>query len=323
MSWKTALMDIPFGGAKGGIAVDPKGLQADELETLTKRFTQKLSPVIGERTDIPAPDVGTNEVVMAWLLEESSKLRGFEPGGVTGKPIELGGLQGRLEATGYGVAHLTALIAKERSWVPEQTRIVIQGFGNVGQHAARKLDDMGFRVIALSDSRSAVTSAQGIDTRSAIRHKKETGSLAGLPHTEATTHDEMLGLSCDVLIPAALEAAINGDNVGSVRAQTIVEGANVAITHGADDALRERNILVLPDILANAGGVLASYYEWVQNLQQLPWERASVATRLQDRLSGAYAEVRERAMTRRTDLRTAAYEIAISRVSRAVALRGF
>ena len=323
MTWKTALIDVPFGGAKGGIAVNPKELSVNELEVLTKRFTQKLAPVIGERRDIPAPDVGTNESVMAWVLEEYSKTHGFIPAAVTGKPLELGGSAGRLEATGHGAAYLTAQVAKDMSLAPETTRVVVQGFGNVGQHAARVLAGLGFKVIALSDSQGGVVNTNGIDIQAALQHKAEAGRLTDLPGTDQATRDEILELRCEVLLPAALEAAIHCDNANAVNARLVVEGANVPVTHNADMLLRERGVVIVPDILANAGGVLASYYEWVQNLQQFPWDLSTVMARLEERLSAVYQNARELAKARQVDLRTAAYEIAIKRIARAVALRGF
>jgi glutamate dehydrogenase (NAD(P)+) len=323
MTWKTALIDVPLGGAKGGIAVDPKEMSTQELEVLTKRFMQKMAPIIGERLDIPAPDVGTDQSVMAWLLEEYSKMHGFTPAAVTGKLIELGGSRGRLEAAGHGAAHVTAQVASDLSMVPERTRVAIQGFGNVGQHAAWTLNQLGFKVIALSDSQGGVVNEKGLDIGSACRHKTEAGSLSGLPDTDRVTNDELLELPCEVLLPAALEAAINCDNADAVRAKVVVEGANIPVTHNADIMLSERGVTIVPDILANAGGVLTSYYEWVQNLQQFPWEEATVVDRLERRLSTKYREVRDLAQKRSVDLRTASYEIAIHRVARAIALRGF
>ncbi len=323
MTWKTALVNIPFGGAKGGIAVDTTLLSQHALEVLTKRFVQKMAPVFGVHEDIPAPDVGTNPQVMAWILEEYSKTHGYTPAIVTGKPMELGGSAGRLEATGYGVAYLADKVASEIGLSIENASVVVQGFGNVGFHSARHLDAKGARVIALSDARSGVICEAGIDIERARSHVAETGWLENLPGTEPVSNAELLELPCDILIPAAIEATINCDNAESIRARLIVEAANIPVTHLADMTLRERGITIVPDLLANAGGVLASYYEWVQNLQEFPWEYDTVLRRLEQRLCRVYEQVRHLAQQGNTDLRTAAYELAIGRVNQAMALRGF
>ncbi len=323
MTWKTALVDIPFGGAKGGIAVDTSQLSQYALEVLTKRFVQKMAPVLGVHHDIPAPDVGTNPQVMAWILEEYSKTHGYIPAIVTGKPMELGGSAGRLEATGHGVAYLTGKVASEIALPIKNASVVIQGFGNVGFHTAQHLAAMGARVIALSDAHSGVTCEKGIDIEQARRHVDETGRLEGLPGTEPVSNAELLELPCDILIPAAIEATITCDNAEAIQARLVVEAANMPITHLADTTLCERGIKVVPDLLANAGGVLVSYYEWVQNLQEFPWEYVTVMQRLEQRLDRVYQQVRDLAHQRSTDLRTAAYELAIARVNQAMALRGF
>jgi glutamate dehydrogenase (NAD(P)+) len=323
MTWKTALVDIPFGGAKGGIAVDTSELSQHALEILTKRFMQKMEPVLGAHQDIPAPDVGTNPQVMAWMLEEYSKTHGYTPAIVTGKPLELGGSAGRLEATGYGVAFLTGKAAQDIDLPIESAAVVIQGFGNVGFHTAQRLAAMGAQIIALSDARGGVLCKTGIDIAQAQRHVADTGWLEGLPGTTPVSNAELLELPCDILIPAAVEATIDCDNAGAVQARLVVEAANIPVTHLADTALRKRGIIVVPDLLANVGGVLVSYYEWVQNLQEFPWERDTVIQRLEKRLGRVYEQVRDLAQQRDTDLRTAAYEIAIGRVNRAIALRGF
>jgi glutamate dehydrogenase (NAD(P)+) len=323
MTWKTALVDIPFGGAKGGIAVDTSQLSQHALEILTKHFVQKMSPVLGAHQDIPAPDVGTNPQVMAWILEEYSKTHGFTPAIVTGKPLELGGSAGRLEATGHGVAYLTAKVAADLSLPLAEASIVIQGFGNVGSHAARCLAAMGARVIVLSDLRSGVLCDTGIDIESAQRHVAATGWLEGLPGSEPISNAELLELPCDILIPAAIEATIDCDNAEAIQARMVVEAANAPVTHMADSTLHERGITLVPDLLANSGGVLVSYYEWVQNLQEFPWQRDTVLQRLEQRLGQVYEQVRDHSRERRINLRTAAYELAIGRVNRAIALRGF
>ena len=323
MTWKTALVDIPFGGAKGGVAVDPKQLNETELEELSKRFCQKMAPIIGVHDDIPAPDIGTNPQVMAWMLDEYSKTHGFRTAVVTGKPVELGGCAGRLEATGHGVAHLADRAAVDMSLTPGQSRVVIQGFGNVGSHTAISLANKGYKIIALSGSRGGVYSEEGIDISLALAHVRETGALSGLAGTLPITNEELLELPCEILIPAALEATITCDNADAIQTKLIVEAANMPVTHRADDQLRQRGITIVPDLLANVGGVLASYYEWVQNLQQFPWERELVLSRLEKRLSHTYETVRDMAREHQVDMRTAAYELAIKRVDRAVRLRGF
>ena len=323
MTWKTALIDIPFGGAKGGVAVDPKELNETELEELSKRFCQKMAPIIGVHDDILAPDMGTNQQVMAWMLDEYSKAHGYRMAIVTGKPVEMGGCAGRLEATGHGVAHLAHKAAEEMSLTPEKSRVVIQGFGNVGSHTAIGMANKGYSIIALSDVYGGVFAKDGIPIDCALAHVRETGRLVGLAGTLPISNTELLELPCDILIPAALEATINCDNAEAIQAGLIIEAANMPVTHRADDQLRRRGVVIVPDLLANAGGVLASYYEWVQNLQQFPWDRERVLSRLEKRLFHAYEAVRDLARERQVDMRTAAYELAIGRVDQTIRLRGF
>ena len=323
MTWKTALVDIPFGGAKGGIAVDTSQLSDYTLESITKRFTQKMSPILGEHQDIPAPDIGTNPQVMAWILEEYCKAHGYTPAIVTGKPLELGGTAGRLEATGYGAAFLTGKAAADISLSLEGASVVVQGFGNVGFHVAQRLVAMGACVIAVSDSRGGVVCHAGIDIEKAQRHVTDTGWVEDLPETEPLSNAELLELPCDILIPAAVEATIDSDNADNIKARLVVEAANMPISCLADATLQERGITVIPDLLANAGGVIASYYEWVQNLQAFAWDDHIVLDRMEQRLGKAYAQVSDYSRGRNTDFRTAAYDVAIGRVSKAIALRGF
>ncbi len=323
MTWKTALVDIPFGGAKGGIAVDPATLAPDELETLTRRFTQKMAPLLGEQQDIPAPDVNTNPQIMAWIFDEYGKSHGHAPAVVTGKPVELGGADGRLEATGFGVAFIVDHMCGLLDLPLKEARIVIQGFGNVGMHTALGLSRMGARIIAISDIHGGVCNDQGLDVAAAMRHVREHGRLEGLDGARPIDNEALLALPCDVLIPAAMEGVIHCGNAGDVQARLVVEAANMPVTHMADDTLRERGIVIAPDILANAGGVIASWCEWVQNIQRFPWSKEKTLRLLEDRLRHACDTVVEHARTRRADMRTAAYEIALQRVERAVALRGF
>lgn len=323
MTWKTALVDIPFGGAKGGITVDPSLLNARELETLTKRFTQKMAPVLGQHQDIPAPDVNTDARHMAWIFEEYSKLHGHRPAVVTGKPVELGGSFGREEATGHGVAEIAARAARDLGIDISSARVVIQGFGNVGSHAARRLSEIGARVIAVSDVHGGVIRQSGLDVPTAIAHVGQTGRLEGLEATEPIANDELLALPCDILIPAALEGAIHCGNVEDVRATLVVEAANMPVTHMADARLKDAGITVVPDLLANAGGVTVSYFEWVQNIQQFPWTRETVLARLDECLSRAYDSVHQAAEGQRISMRTAAYEQAVQRTIHAMELRGY
>lgn len=320
MTWKTAVADIPFGGAKGGITVDPTRFRREELETLTKRFTQKMEPVLGVYQDVMAPDVNTSAQDMAWIFEEYSKHHGQSPAIVTGKPIELGGSPGRLEATGHGVAHVGALVARDVGLDLAGATVALQGFGNVGSHAARRLDEMGARIVAVSDVHGGVYRESGVDVDAAIEQVRECGRLEGLADSEPLTNDELLGLPVDVLVPAALEGAVNCSNEAAVRARVILEGANMPVTYMASEALEDRGVVVVPDVLANAGGVIGSYFEWVQNIQQLPWSRETFLNRLEERLSAAYAAIRR---GREDSLRRNAYEIAVQRVLKATELRGF
>lgn len=323
MTWKTALVDIPFGGAKGGIAIDPGQLNEAELEELSKRFCQKIAPIIGVHEDIMAPDIGTNAQVMAWILDEYSKTHGFKTGIVTGKPVELGGSAGRLEATGHGVAYLAHKLATDMSFIPAQSRVVIQGFGNVGSHTAINMARKGYKIVALSDVQGGIYSERGIPIDRALSLARETGTVSGLPGTEPISNVDLINLPCEILIPAALEATITCDNAETIQARLVVEAANMPVTHSADERLQQRDVVILPDLLANVGGVLASYYEWVQNLQQFPWDRETVLNRLEERLSQTCDTVCDLARKRGIDLRSAAYELAIERVARAVRLRGF
>jgi len=323
MTWKTALVDIPFGGAKGGISVDPSLLSLEELETLTRRFVQKMEPVLGVNEDIPAPDVNTNPQVMAWFFDEYSKTNGSVPGIVTGKPIELGGLRGRLEATGYGVAYITSLALEQVNIPLKGAKVVIQGFGNVGSYAALRLQSMGARIVGVSDKDGGLFDAQGIDMVAAAQFAKETGGLKGFTGGEVINNEALLALSCDVLIPAALEGTINCDTEADVKAKLIIEAANMPITHMADEKLSKRGVVIVPDILANAGGVIASYFEWVQNIQRFEWERRVVQERMEGHLESAYEKVVALAKEAGLDLRTAAYQVSVARVLRAIELRGF
>jgi len=324
MTWKTALMDIPFGGSKGGVTVDPKKLSRLELERLTRRFTQRISIMLGPYRDVPAPDVNTNAQVMAWILDEYSSRHGYTPAAVTGKPVSLGGSLGRDEATGRGVMYVMMEYARDFGIPLKGSRAVIQGFGNVGGHLARLLvAESGVQVIAVSDVDGGVVNDHGLDIPALLAH-----AAAGKPVSEWTggkriTHAELWTLSCDWLVPAALGGVINKeDNARTIDCKVVVEGANAPTTPIGDRILEERGIPVIPDFLANAGGVTVSYYEWAQNLQQYRWTHEQVNRELRATLTKAYTGVRDFAKQRGVTFRTAAYAIALQRVAEAERLRG-
>jgi glutamate dehydrogenase (NAD(P)+) len=323
MTWKCALMGLPFGGAKGGVICDPKSLSASELERLTRRYTTEIINEIGPEKDIPAPDVGTDAQVMAWIFDTYSMNVGHSVlGVVTGKPLALGGSVGRDGATARGVLYcIRTALQKEGKRFPD-TRVAIQGFGNVGRNLARLLAEEGARVVALSDSRGAVVNSYGLDVPAAIVHKAEHGVLAGLPGAEDATNDELLELECDVLVPAALEQAISADNAPRIRAHMVCEAANSPTTPGADDVLEDRGVLVLPDVLANAGGVVVSYFEWVQGLQEYFWKEYEVNAKLNDIVVRAFEETWSNRERFGTSMRTAAYGLAVQRVAEATTTRG-
>ncbi|MEO7716839.1 MAG: Glu/Leu/Phe/Val dehydrogenase, partial [Capsulimonas sp.] len=268
MTWKCAIVNIPFGGAKGGVVCDPSKLDLGELERLTRRYTSEISLLIGPDSDIPAPDVGTNGQVMAWLMDTYSMHAGHTvPAVVTGKPVSIGGSEGRIDATGLGVVMVTQQAARAQGHNLEGARVVVQGFGNVGGAAARLFHARGAKVIAVSDYRGGIVNPDGLPIPEVVAYSKANGSVAGFPGSESITNAEILELPCDVLVPAALQNQITGANAGKIRARMVVEGANGPTTPDADDILRDRGIILLPDVLANAGGVTVSYFEWVQDIQ--------------------------------------------------------
>ena len=323
MTWKCALMGLPFGGAKGGVVCDPKSLSAGELERLTRRYTTEIINDIGPEKDIPAPDVGTDSQVMAWIFDTYSMNVGHSVlGVVTGKPLALGGSVGRDGATARGVLYcIRTALQKEGRRFPD-TRVAVQGFGNVGRNLARLLAEEGARVVALSDSNGAIVNSYGLDVQAAITHKSEHGVLAGLPGGEEATNEELLELECDVLVPAALEQAISADNAARIRAHMVCEAANSPTTPGADELLEDRGILVLPDVLANAGGVVVSYFEWVQGLQEYFWKEYEVNAKLNDIVVRAFEETWSTRERFGTSMRTAAYGLAVQRVAEATTTRG-
>jgi glutamate dehydrogenase (NAD(P)+) len=323
MTWKCALVDVPFGGAKGGVTVDPSTLSKRELEGLTRRFASELQGVIGPDTDIPAPDMGTDAQTMAWMMDTISMHAGYTvPGVVTGKPVVLGGSVGRADATGLGVA-LTVQRALERLGSRlDGARVAVQGFGNVGEAAARLMHQRGATIVAVTDVYGGVTNPRGLDPVALQAHVDAMGSVTGAPDTEPIDNAELIGLDCDVLVLAALEGQITGENAANVRARVIAEGANGPVTPGADPILHDRGIVSIPDILCNAGGVVVSYFEWVQNLQSLSWPAPEVVSRLDDVLGRAFDEVWNLYTERGIDPRLAAHTIAVSRVAEAHKLRG-
>ncbi|MGO9753321.1 MAG: Glu/Leu/Phe/Val family dehydrogenase [Solirubrobacteraceae bacterium] len=323
MSWKTAIVDIPFGGAKGGINCPASDLSSAELQSLTRSFVDRIGNLLGPTRDVPAPDVNTNAQVMAWIMDEYGKLYGDAPAVVTGKPIALGGSFGREAATGRGVVHSYLEAAGRIGLVPEATRVVLQGFGNVGSWAARIFAQRGCTVIAVADSSGAIHREAGIDPEALANHLAEGGKLVEYPRAEPITPQELIALDCEVLVPAALGGAIHASNAEQIRARIVVEGANHPTTPAADRILGERGVQVVPDVLANAGGVIVSYFEWVQNLQHLRWSEQEVNERLAARLRHAYAAVVARAEGDHVSLRVAAYEIGIERVLEATRARGF
>jgi glutamate dehydrogenase (NAD(P)+) len=323
MTWKCALANLPYGGAKGGIAIQPRDHSRTELERLTRRYASEILPIIGPERDIPAPDVGTDENTMAWIMDTYSVASGYTvPGVVTGKPLELGGSQGRASATSRGVTHV-ALAALEMAGVTQHgARVAVQGMGKVGRDTARFLASSGLRVVAVSDQFGAVHNAAGLDVEALCNHLDAAGSIVGAPGADALERDTLLELDVDLLVPAALEGAIHEGNVDRIRARVIVEGANGPTTTQADRVLNERGILVVPDILANAGGVIVSYFEWVQSNQTYWWSADEVEARLQARILSAWNEVVSLAAGRRLSLRAAAMMLAVGRVAQAHELRG-
>jgi glutamate dehydrogenase (NAD(P)+) len=324
MTWKCACVKIPYGGAKGGVTCDPKTLSTRELERLTRRFTTEISDMIGPDSDIPAPDVGTNARVMAWMMDTYSMHRGYSvPGVVTGKPVSIGGSEGRQEATGRGVIYTIQEAAKAVDLDLVGARVVVQGYGSAGESAARFIGELGAKVIAVSDSRGGVFNGDGLDLQLVTRHKQETGSVIGTPRTRPVTNEELLELDCDILIPAALEGVITERNASRIRARIVAEAANGPTNPEADDILRERGVMVIPDVLCNAGGVTVSYFEWVQDREEFFWSIEEINARLRRIMVRAFEDVHRTAVEHDIDLRLAAYMLAVSRVAEATLTRGF
>jgi glutamate dehydrogenase (NAD(P)+) len=323
MTWKCSLMGIPFGGAKGGVVCDPKRLSLRELEALTRRYTTEIINEIGPEKDIPAPDVGTSPREMAWIFDTYSMNKGHSVlGVVTGKPLTVGGSLGRLEATARGGLYCLVEALAKKQLAMNGLRVAVQGFGNVGSFLALFVHQRGAKVVGLSDSHGAIANPNGIDVPAALEHKHETGALAGLAGTEPVDPDDLVTIDCDVLAPCALEQVITTANADSVRARIVLEGANGPTTPGADEILEDRGVLVLPDVLANAGGVVVSYFEWVQGLAEYFWSEDEVNAKLNDIVRRAFNETWDVYERRGLSMRLAAYGLAVQRVAEALTTRG-
>ncbi len=323
MTWKTATMNLPYGGAKGGVICDPKRMSKPELERMTRRYASEILPLIGPEQDIPAPDVYTDAQTMAWIMDTYSMTKGYSAlGVVTGKPISIGGSEGRKEATARGVLVSVEEACKAKKLPFRGASMAIQGFGNVGSLVAKLFAEKKARVVAISDSRGGVFNSRGIDPLKAMRYKERAGTVVGMPGTSRISNDDLLTLKCDILVPAALENVITLNNVEQIKAKIVAEAANGPTTPHADEVLARRGIMLIPDILASAGGVTASYFEWVQDLQSLFWPVEEVNAKLESVMRRAFLEVFESMRKHRTQMRTGAYVLAVGRVAEATLVRG-
>jgi glutamate dehydrogenase (NAD(P)+) len=323
MTWKCAVVNIPYGGAKGGVIVDPYSLSANELEHLTRRFATEISILVGPDRDIPAPDVGTNAQVMAWFMDTLSMHRGYSvTASVTGKPVEVGGSLGRADATGRGVMICTVAALETMGMKPFNQRVVVQGFGNVGSVSARLLEEAGCQIVAVSEDYGGIYNPLGLSVRKLIEYRARERTLKGFPGAELVPNEDLLKLDCDVLVPAALENQITSANAHDIKAKLIVEGANGPTTPEADEILRKRGVILVPDILANAGGVTVSYFEWVQDLQSFFWSEHEINARLESIMTRSFKEVLAIREEKKVDMRMAAYLLAVNRVAVATADRG-
>lgn len=323
MTWKNALVDIPFGGAKGGIQCDPRTMSETELNRLTRRYTFQIEHLLGVNRDIPAPDLGTNSQTMAWMMDAYGQVHGYTPGIVTGKPVELGGSVGRDSATGRGAVYVLREAANDIGISPAGARIVVQGFGQVGSWTVRLLADMGCKVIGVSDVEGGVYNSGGIDIDALLQHKLSSGTVSDFPHGDRVTNEELLELECEFLVPAAIDKVIHGGNAAKLKAKVVVEAANHPLTPEADDILNEAGVSILPDILVNAGGVIVSYFEWTQNFYQHQWDLERVNDELGKIMTRAYLAVREKSATERITMREAAFLIGVGRVAKVAKMRGF
>jgi glutamate dehydrogenase (NAD(P)+) len=323
MTWKTATVNIPYGGGKGGVICDPKRMTKPELERMTRRYTSEILPLIGPEKDIPAPDMYTDSQTMAWIMDTYSMTKGYSSlGVVTGKPLSIGGSEGRNEATARGCLVAVEEACRVKKMSVRGASVAIQGFGNAGSLAAKLFAEKKARVIAISDSRGGVFNSRGIDPLKAMRYKERSGTVVGMPGTSRISNDELLAMKCDILIPAALENVITLNNADQIKAKIVAEAANGPTTPHADEVLARKGIMLLPDILANAGGVTVSYFEWVQDLQSFFWSEAEVNAKLESVMRRAFMEVHESARKHRTHMRTGAYCLAVGRVADATLVRG-
>lgn len=323
MTWKCAVVDIPYGGAKGGVCCNPKDMSSSELERLTRRYATMILDLIGPYRDVPAPDVYTNEQTMAWIMDTYSLFKGYSvPESVTGKPIILGGFKQREEATSMGVAFCIREAVKHLQMNVKESRVVVQGFGSVGWNLARILHEQGYRIVAVSDSKGGIYNPGGIDPLKVSDHKNRTGSVLGYPDSKHVTNEELLELPCDILAPAALEDQIRKENADKINAKILAEGANGPTTPEADKILLEKNVFLIPDILANSGGVTSSYFEWVQNLMRERWSEQEANSKLEAMMIKAFEDVYETSQKRETDMRTAALVLGVGRVAEAIKTLG-
>ena len=323
MTWKNAVVDIPFGGAKGGVQCDPRALSTGELNRLTRRYTTNIEHLIAVNRDIPAPDLGTNAQTMAWMMDAYGQIHGYTPGIVTGKPVELGGSVGREQATGRGVVFVMRSAAADLGMDPDGARIAIQGFGNVGSWTARIAGELGCKVVAVSDVNGGVHNDAGLDIDALVAHSDEAETVVGFPGADSIGNDELLELDCEVLVPAAIGRVVHEGNASRVRAGLIIEAANHPLTPEADAILEDRGVTVIPDILVNAGGVIVSYFEWTQNLYQHRWTLEEVNEELDAIITKAYRTVRETALAEDISYRDAAFLVGVGRVVKVAQLRGF
>ncbi|MFL2995037.1 MAG: Glu/Leu/Phe/Val family dehydrogenase [Candidatus Neomarinimicrobiota bacterium] len=321
MTWKTALIDIPYGGGKGGIGINPGDYSKTELERISRKFFRAIDPIIGVNIDIPAPDVNTNAQVMSWFMDEYSQTHGYTPGIVTGKPLELGGSEGREAATGRGTAIITREAAEKWNIDLKGAKVVVQGFGNVGSYAAKFLHEYGCKIIGVSDISGGLYEPEGFDVDDLFDYNYKHRTIDGYQQGKKITNEELLALECDFLIPAALGSAINEQNVDSLNCKIIIEAANGPVTGEAADKLWKKKIAIIPDILTNAGGVTVSYFEWVQNLQQFKWPESEINEKLEQKMVNAFNEVYAVKENKKVPMRIASFMVAIDRVSTAYALR--
>jgi glutamate dehydrogenase (NAD(P)+) len=322
MTWKTAVVNVPFGGAKGGINCDPYKLTYAEMQRVTRTFIDEIHELIGADLDIPAPDMGTNAQTMAWIVDQYSKYHGWTPSVVTGKPVELGGSEGREAATGRGMVYATQSVLADHGTQISNLTFAVQGFGNVGSWAAKFIDEEGGKIVAISDVSGAIYKKNGIDVQALLRYTRDKGTIKGYPDAEEISPDKVLTTDCDAIVPAALGNVLTKNNAADVRAKYIIEGANGPTMPEADEIFIKKGKVVIPDIYCNAGGVVVSYFEWVQNIQQFRWKEERVNAELHTIMQDAYKEIKALAKSANLDLRTAAFQLAISRVARATALRG-